>query len=82
MSYQSIENFLNETTEQDINYRYSKPELYINYLKYCYDNNILSPMRKKAFNKFIESKFGVAFKSTYYWYYRGLKSKEPPKIIN
>ena len=79
MNYETIEPFLNETTEINFTYKYSKPLLYINYIEYCYNNKINNPLKKSDFNKFIESKFGIPFRSNGI-YYRGFKIKTAPEL--
>jgi len=80
MNNEFIEKFLNEITEQNINYKCSRTILYKEYYKYYYNdsnNSDLTSISKKDFIKYIESKFGKPEKT----YYKGLQIKDDKQFI-
>jgi hypothetical protein len=68
MNTEFINKFLNERTDENINFKCSKLILYNEYCKYYNNINIYS---KKDFNIYIESKFGVSNRG----YYKGFRMK-------
>lgn len=75
MNYELIDKFINETTEQNNNYKCSKTRLYNEYCKYYNNINTYS---KKDFNIYIESKFNESKVG----YYKGLQMKYDQQFIN